>query len=59
MYVTINSQQRGNNGVEYYYETCHENGCNISGRKGWKFEIPMCENDMEKGAIVSLHDEHP
>jgi hypothetical protein len=29
------------------------------GGRMWKFEIPMCKNDMEKGAIVSLHVEHP
>ena len=29
------------------------------GGRIWKFEILMCNNDMEKGAIVSLHVEHP
>ena len=29
------------------------------GGRVWKFEISMCENDMEKGAIMSLHFEHP
>jgi hypothetical protein len=37
MYVTVNSRQRGKHGVEYSYETFHENGCNISGRKGVEF----------------------
>jgi hypothetical protein len=29
------------------------------GGRIWKFEMSMCVNDMEKGAIVSLHVEHP
>jgi hypothetical protein len=29
------------------------------GRRIWKFEMPICKNDMEKGVIVILHVEHP
>jgi hypothetical protein len=29
------------------------------GGRVWNFEMSMCVNDMEKGAIVSLHVEHP
>jgi hypothetical protein len=29
------------------------------GGRIWKFGMPMCKNDMEKGAIVSLQVEHP
>jgi len=30
-----------------------------TGGRIWKFEIPICKNDMEKGAILSLHVENP
>jgi hypothetical protein len=28
------------------------------GGRIWKFEMSMCVNDMEKGAIVNLHVEY-
>jgi hypothetical protein len=29
------------------------------GERIWKFEMPLCKNDMENGAIVNFHTENP
>jgi hypothetical protein len=53
--MTTSSQLRGKFSVEYLYETCHENGSKILGRKIWKFDMSM--KDMEKVQAMSFHDE--
>jgi hypothetical protein len=52
--MTVSSQQRGKHSVEYSYETCHKDGCKISGRKDMEVEMSTCVNDMEKGVSSEL-----
>jgi hypothetical protein len=55
MSMTASYQSRGKLNVEYLYETHHENGSKILGRRIWKFDMSM--KDMERVQTMSLHDE--